>query len=155
MDGFRILFSAIPGVVLATVIAGALSADVGVKKVRLEWHDIAQSDGGSMYSGLCAACHGAGGKGNGPAASGLDRVVPDLTVLSVNNGGTYPHQYVADTIFGGSRSVSHRTLDMPNWGEQFMYVGRGWHSFPRRKLANDRVEALTDHIAGLQVADVR
>mgnify|MGYP000104922827 FL=1 len=150
MNGFKILLGAILGVVLATVFVGTLAADVNVKKVRLEWHDIAQNDGGSMYSGLCASCHGVGGKGNGPAASELNRAIPDLTVLSVNNGGKFPHEYVANTIFGGSRSVSHRTLDMPNWGEQFMYVGRGWHSFPRRKLAHDRVEALTDHIAALQ-----
>jgi len=151
MGVFKVFLGAALGAALVVVIVGTLAADVSVKKVRLEWHDIAQNDGNTMYSGLCASCHGVGGKGNGPAAAELDRAVPDLTVLSANNGGTYPHEYVANTIFGGSRSTAHRSLNMPNWGEQFMYVGPGWHSFPRRKLANDRVETLTDHIASLQV----
>ena len=42
-------------------------------------------------------------------------------------------------------------LDMPAWGEQFQYVGDGWHSFPRRKLAKDRIAALTGHIESMQL----
>ena len=151
MNVLRVLLSVMTGSALMLAFADSAVADTNVKRVPLEWLDIAQNDGEAMYSGLCASCHGTGGKGNGPAARELERGVPDLTVLSANHGGSYPHDFVANTIFGGSRSTTHRTIDMPNWGEQFMYVGRGWHSVPRRKLANDRIEALTDHIASLQV----
>jgi hypothetical protein len=139
------------GMVVIVVSASALASEASIKIVELKWHDIAQNDGGEMYSNLCASCHGMAGKGNGPAAAELSRGIPDLTMLSSGNGGVFPKQFVAETIYGGSRSITHRNLDMPNWGKQFMYVGRGWHSFPRRNLANERVQALTKHVASLQV----
>ena len=151
MNCLKTLFVVKLGMVLMIVSASALAAGTSIKIVELEWHDIALNDGSAMYSSLCASCHGAGGKGNGPAAAELSAGAPDLTMLSLNNEGVFPQQFVADTIYGGSRSITHRNLDMPNWGKQFMYVGHGWHSFPRRNLANERVQTLTNHIASLQV----
>jgi mono/diheme cytochrome c family protein len=139
------------GMVLLVVTTGIATAGTEVKQVPLEWEDISHNDGASMYGSLCATCHGAGGTGNGTAAAELDKAVPDLSALSRNHGGTYPHGYVVDTIYGDSRTLSHGGLDMPDWGKQFMYAGKGWHSFPRRKLASDRINTLADYVETLQV----
>lgn len=40
---------------------------------------VAATDGEELYRNYCALCHGAEGKGDGPAASGFDPPPPDLT----------------------------------------------------------------------------
>lgn len=40
------------------------------------------SDGAMLFAENCAACHGAGGRGDGPWAKGLDPAPADLTRLS-------------------------------------------------------------------------
>lgn len=64
----------------------------------------------------CAACHGADGKGGGPAAAGLNPAPPDLTGLSDRNGGVFPRDYVMSTIDGYSRGV-HFSAAMPVFGD--------------------------------------
>ena len=151
MKKFGISMGAVLGAALLVVTAGGVAADVVVKRTQLDWQDIAHNDGGELYANLCSACHGPGGKGNGYAAGQLDGGVPDLTVLTINNGGVYPQNRVANTIYGKYRTPAHNALDMPAWGEQFMYVGHGWHSFPRRKLAQERIATLTQYVGSLQV----
>ena len=64
----------------------------------------------------CAACHGAGGMGDGVAAPALSVAPPDLTGLSARNGGVFPRDYVMSTIDGYARG-SHFAPDMPAFGE--------------------------------------
>ena len=64
----------------------------------------------------CASCHGADGKGGGPAAAGLDPAPPDLTGLSDRNGGVFPRDYVMSTIDGYSRGI-HFSNAMPVFGD--------------------------------------
>jgi hypothetical protein len=71
-------------------------------------------------------------------------------MVSASHGGAYPRSYVVSTICGDIRTISNGKLDMPDWGMQLMYVGRGWHSFPKRKFANDRILALAEHVETLQ-----
>lgn len=56
--------------------------------------------GAKDFATFCAACHGAGGKGDGPAAAGLDRKPADLTGLSARNGGAFPGTRVMAKIWG-------------------------------------------------------
>lgn len=148
-------FNTVPGAMLGMVLliftTGTLASDIVIKRVPLEWQHIAQNDGGQVYSNLCAVCHGTSGKGDGPAAGKLKEAVPNLTILAAKNGGVYSHKDVASTIFGDTHTVANNALGMPAWGEQFMYVGRGWHSVPKRKLAQDRIQALTRHVESLQL----
>lgn len=139
--------------VLFMVFAGTAVAEVVIKTAPLEWKDIANMDGGEVFDELCAVCHGTSGRGDGPAISALKKGVPDLTVLAASNGGTYPHRDVETMIFGSSRTISHGTIDMPPWGEQFMYAGPG--TFPRQAYAREQVQALTMHVESLQVVDNR
>jgi len=41
--------------------------------------EVAAADGEELYRNYCAVCHGAEGRGDGPAASSLDPPPPDLT----------------------------------------------------------------------------
>ncbi len=63
--------------------------------------------GKDTYSDLCAGCHGASGKGDGPAASALDVAPTDLTMLAARNGGVFPKVEVMAKIDGYARGEPH------------------------------------------------
>ncbi|MGO9166065.1 MAG: c-type cytochrome, partial [Candidatus Sulfotelmatobacter sp.] len=48
------------------------------------------SSGKEMYHAYCASCHGAGGKGDGPASPALKFPPSDLTNLAKRNAGKFP-----------------------------------------------------------------
>lgn len=56
--------------------------------------------GAEDFATYCAACHGASGKGDGPAAAGLDRKPADLTRIAARNGGVFPGTRVMAKIWG-------------------------------------------------------
>src|SRR6266566_6833495 len=57
-------------------------------------------EGVKIFRYYCAACHGADGRGHGPASVALKHAVPDLTLISQRNGGKFPRQQVKDIIEG-------------------------------------------------------
>ncbi|MFN3992268.1 MAG: c-type cytochrome [Tabrizicola flagellatus] len=71
--------------------------------------------GAEDFATYCAACHGAGGKGDGPAAAGLDRKPADLTRIAARNGGEFPGTRVMAKIWGytGGRNGAS---PMPQFG---------------------------------------
>jgi mono/diheme cytochrome c family protein len=71
--------------------------------------------GKRLYSENCAACHGAKGQGDGPFAKDLIMPPADLSTLSVNNGGTFPRNYVISTMDGYARG-DHFSGAMPEFG---------------------------------------
>ena len=103
------------------------------------------TSGRQMYDAYCAACHGQGGKGNGPAAAALKNVPTDLTQLAAKNGGTYPESHVAQVIKGDLMMVAHGSKDMPIWGPVFLYLEQ--HDSATAQL---RVHNLTKYIASMQ-----
>jgi mono/diheme cytochrome c family protein len=56
--------------------------------------------GAADFATFCAACHGSGGGGDGPAAAGLDRKPANLTRLAARNGGDFPGTKVMAKIWG-------------------------------------------------------
>jgi mono/diheme cytochrome c family protein len=70
--------------------------------------------GRALYTDLCAACHGAGGRGDGPVAAGLATPPPDLTLLSQRNGGAFPLVAVMSQIDGYTRTQAGDP--MPDFG---------------------------------------
>ena len=145
--------TAILGTVVLTIFAGTAFGEVVIKEAPLQWEDVAELDGDEVFNNLCSACHGTSGKGDGPAVSALEKGVPDLTALAANNDGVYPHRKVENVISGKHRVVTHGAIDMPLWGEQFMYLrpGPGINSFPRRYYARERIHTLSTYIESLQV----
>lgn len=93
------------GVVLA---AGFLAGCVG----QSESTDLVS--GRALYVANCVACHGAGGKGDGPAADGLATRPADLTGISARNGGVFPMAPVMTTINGYFRADD---AVMPHFGD--------------------------------------
>ena len=79
-------------------------------------------DGRDLYRAYCASCHGQEGKGNGPAASALKAMVPDLTVIAKNNGGKFPVARVQRIILGEGMIASHGSREMPVWGPIFHQI---------------------------------
>jgi mono/diheme cytochrome c family protein len=50
---------------------------------------MASFEGKDTFAAYCAVCHGADGKGHGPAAAALAKPVPDLTQLASRQGGKF------------------------------------------------------------------
>lgn len=71
------------------------------------------------YQQGCAACHGADGRGNGPVSAQLKVLPPDLTLLSKNNNGTFPADFVYEIIDGRKAVAAHGTREMPIWGDRY------------------------------------
>ncbi len=74
-----------------------------------------QVAGRALYDQYCVSCHGADGRGDGPAAEGLARRPADLTGISARNGGTFPMVQVMSVIDGYTRR-GDRSSVMPELG---------------------------------------
>ena len=72
--------------------------------------------GQQMFNEYCAVCHGAGGRGNGPAADALRERPADLTQLARKNAGKFPALKVLRYIKGEDEIAAHGNRDMPIWG---------------------------------------
>jgi mono/diheme cytochrome c family protein len=103
------------------------------------------NSGKEMYKAYCASCHGLDGKGNGPAAAAMKSPLPDLTLLSKENGGKFPSDHVAAVIQGDANSPSHGSAEMPVWGPVFLKVSQ--HHLAQ---VQQRVRNLTAYIESLQ-----
>lgn len=137
--------------IVAFLGGGESFAEVTINEVSLKHQDVSRLDGGGLYNNLCAACHGATGKGDGPAATALEKGVPNLTLLSVSNGGTFPHKKVESMIRGRSRANTHGTIGMPAWEQQIMALRGGGTGFPQKAYARNRIHALATHLETIQV----
>lgn len=73
--------------------------------------------GRALYLDHCAACHGPTGRGDGPAAAGLEPPVADLTRIAARNGGLFPMAQVISTIDGYTR-IREGDAVMPEFGLQ-------------------------------------
>src|SRR5271157_5542972 len=80
-----------------------------VKKVAPTYTN--PSSGKEMYLAYCASCHGADGKGNGPAAPALKTPPTDLTQIAAKNGGNFPEAHVMQVIKGDSMTSAREQRD--------------------------------------------
>ena len=92
--------------------------------------------GKEMFVSYCAACHGKGAKGDGPAAAGLKAVPADLTVLAKLNGGKYPSDKVTSILRGQTNLVPHGDQEMPVWGPVFWKMSGGHEELVQARIAN-------------------
>jgi mono/diheme cytochrome c family protein len=94
------------------------------------------ASGKEMFTQYCAACHGADGKGNGPAASAMKVPPPDLTQLSKKNDGKYPANHVAGVLKFGSGPGAHGSAEMPVWGPLFQSLDKFHDSAVQQRISN-------------------
>jgi len=126
---------------LCGLAAAQTPADAGKRYEKL----IYSVKGPDLFRAHCAACHGAGGKGDGPAASSLKKSPADLTVLSKNNGGKFPAERVRKFILGDEPSLSsHGSREMPVWGPIFHQIEND------QDLGNVRVQNLIKYLETIQ-----
>ncbi len=101
---------------------GALIGLVGLLAVPLQViaDEGVEAAGKIRFNESCAVCHGLDARGKGPFAKMLTTQPPDLTVLSKNNGGTFPFDRVFDSIDGRDMiSGAHGSKEMPIWGGEW------------------------------------
>ena len=71
------------------------------------------------YKRSCAVCHGIDALGNGVMADSLKTKPSDLTKLSKQNNGYFPHERVYRTIEGIDQLAEHGSREMPVWGNKY------------------------------------
>jgi mono/diheme cytochrome c family protein len=101
--------------------------------------------GKQMYAQYCAACHGSGGKGNGPARAALRVPASDLTTLAKRHGGAFPTDYVTKVLQFGPGVPAHGSYDMPTWGPIFRYLDNFNNATVQKRIQN-----LCDYLNSLQ-----
>jgi len=99
-----------------------LIALVSVFGLIIEGNAVAQTAGQHDFQELCASCHGIDGTGTG--ATLTEANTPNLTLLSVKNGGKFPFAQVYRTIDGRELTASHKRFAMPFWGEYLQHQGQ-------------------------------
>lgn len=75
--------------------------------------------GKDLFDASCVQCHGANGEGSVAASIDVGLTAPSLRVLSQNNGGVFPSEYVMTTIDGLSRH-NQKVASMPEFGEEYL-----------------------------------
>lgn len=86
--------------------------------------DEALEQGKADFMKLCAPCHGANAKGDGPEVSHLKKRPADLTQVTAKYG-RFPEDRVFQTIAGIDMPEGHGTREMPSWGDVFVSEGVG------------------------------
>jgi len=119
-------------------------SETAIKKAPVK--TTSPGSGKEMFKSYCAVCHGADGKGDGPAAAELKQKPADLTILAKTHGGTFPDAYVASVLRFGVKAPTHGSSDMPVWGPLFSSVSG--HDAAQVQM---RINNLTSYIKSLQV----
>jgi mono/diheme cytochrome c family protein len=104
--------------------------------------------GKQMYNTYCAVCHGADGRGAGPAAAALKDPATDLTTLAKANGGKFPETHVYNVLQFGIETPAHGSKDMPVWGPALRSLGSGT-AMPEMQ-EHQRLANLTNYLKSIQ-----
>jgi len=104
--------------------------------------------GRADFQRYCASCHGASALGDGPVATELRKVPPDLTRTAARHGGTFPAADVAAVIDGRFEMPVHGTREMPIWGTR---LGENIPELSTQdEVARGRIDALVAYLQTLQ-----
>lgn len=109
------------------------------------------------FLSLCAPCHGADGRGGGPAAAALRTHPADLTRIAARYGA-FPSEKITQAVMGLDMPESHGSREMPIWGDRLVDEALGDEtSVAAAKSAahevEDRIAALVRYLETMQVKD--
>ena len=121
------------------LLAGALLLGAAASRA-------AEPTGDQLFAAHCATCHGASGEGDGPAASAIKIVPPNLRTLAKRSGGQFPRDAVEAYIDGRKEAAAHGDRLMPVWGDFLQMSSDKGDQEPVRR----RIAALADFIERLQ-----
>jgi mono/diheme cytochrome c family protein len=110
--------------------------------------EVVDSTGPENFARYCAACHGNGGKGDGPVASVIAKPIPDLTQIAARNNGKFPRQIIKNAIDGRWQIDAHGTQQMPVWGYEF-WINEGAGDFSETQVSRI-LDGLVDHLESIQ-----
>jgi len=136
--GFRLALLAAAGLVLAGPVLAQQPTTIKREPIK-PINDVA---GTATFNAYCTVCHGASGKGDGPAAKALTKAPADLTQISKKHNGTFPAISVKMSIVGENAPMAHGTRDMPMWGPVFTSTEGGSVSELRLKNLVDYLESI-------------
>ena len=134
-------------VILLVPLGGWLALSAQEKQTEIRKVPVSQvspDSGKQMFAHYCSACHGPGGKGDGPAAPSFKKAPRDLTRLAHDNGGKYPAAHVAATLSLQECCV-HGSKVMPVWGPLLSSVSGSQGELQMR------ISSLVTYIKTLQV----
>ena len=114
-------------------------------KVTIPVNRTNPTDGKLMYQNYCAPCHGADGRGGGPAATAMKAPPTDLTRLSQTNHGAFPKSHIASMLQFGSSLPAHGSAAMPVWGHLFDRIEPGQSAQTALRIGN-----LTRYLESMQ-----
>jgi cytochrome c len=132
-------------VMAAAVAIGTGYADQTTEKVTIPVQRTAATDGKQMFTNYCAPCHGADGRGHGPAAAALKAQPSDLTAMQRGNHGRFPDTRVVTVLKFGSDMPAHGSAEMPVWGP---ILGKMNQTNPQDKEL--RISNLSRYLQSLQ-----
>ena len=129
--------------------------------VLISWVDPANAEPNGArqdFLELCADCHNADAKGNGPLAKNLTKVPPDLTRIQERANGVFDEKAVYDWILGLKMTDSHGSREMPIWGDWLMDEAvEDSTSLDAAKVAEKEVEqrimAIVKYLKTIQVGN--
>ena len=129
----------------AVTLIGGLSAQTTTTIKHVPLTSTSAASGKEMFDRYCAVCHGADGKGNGPAAPALKTPPANLTQLAAKESGTFPYDRVFGILSGKVEVTAHGSSEMPMWGSLLNNLANG-----DLKMANLRARNLADYVRSIQ-----
>jgi mono/diheme cytochrome c family protein len=112
-------FALVAAIVFGIIVGSAAAQEKVVKTNAVAIAPAKASSGIAMYTAYCAACHGADGKGSGPAGSAFKHQPTDLTMLSKKNNGKFPSEHFNSILKFGTSVQAHGSAQMPVWYSLF------------------------------------
>lgn len=107
------------------------------------------ASGPALYKAHCASCHGADGRGDGPAAQEMVLRPSDLRKLALKNHGKFPVYRVVKMLGGADGIAAHGGKQMPVWGPAFR------ETLPKDEQLAERVKNLVVFLESIQEKAVR
>ena len=101
-----------------------------------------------VFVRYCSACHGAHGRGDGPAAPALQPPPADLTRITQSHDGLFPVAKISAAIDGRTLILAHGSREMPIWGVHFAEMGGGGPA--GEVVVHDVLRMLIDYLQAIQ-----